>query len=392
MMTSASLPYVDVRRDRNGRPTYWFFRRHGRLWRLPGQPLSEEFAVEYQRLIAYTHGLVAAAETANAPLDKRTYPPGTFGALVREYLWCARFKQLKPRTKAEYTRVLESLQRLHGDKRVANLRRRHIRKMRDERADTPGAANTILRMLKIVLNFAVEEEWIESNPAAKMQLLKIGEWRAWTDEECAAFEARWAPGTMQRRAYALAHLHRPAQERSCRDDARAPQGRDYPRRPKQDRRGVVDTRAPELTAELARGVSDHMSLLTTRRVRRLMRSISARGLPTPLTRRRLPEDCVLHGLRKTAARQLAEAGCTEQEIKAVTGHTTSGWSPTTREAADQEEASERRDPKAGEQQMNRIGKRDSERVANSWGSQLKIFKQYHGAPYGSRTRLFRLKI
>ena len=37
----------------------------------------------------------------------------------------------------------------------------------------------------------------------------------------------------------------------------------------------------------------------------------------------LPDDCVLHGLRKTAARKLAEAGCTEEEIKSITGHATS---------------------------------------------------------------------
>ena len=37
----------------------------------------------------------------------------------------------------------------------------------------------------------------------------------------------------------------------------------------------------------------------------------------------LPEDCVLHGLRKTAARDLADAGCSEEEIKAITGHATS---------------------------------------------------------------------
>ena len=37
----------------------------------------------------------------------------------------------------------------------------------------------------------------------------------------------------------------------------------------------------------------------------------------------LPDDIVLHGLRKTAARRLAEAGCSEEQIKAVTGHTTS---------------------------------------------------------------------
>ena len=34
----------------------------------------------------------------------------------------------------------------------------------------------------------------------------------------------------------------------------------------------------------------------------------------------MPEDCVLHGLRKTAARTLAEAGCSVHEIMSITGH------------------------------------------------------------------------
>ena len=51
-------------------------------------------------------------------------------------------------------------------------------------------------MLKLVLNFAVDEEWIESNPAAKMKELKVGEWRDWTDEECTVFEQRWPAGTI----------------------------------------------------------------------------------------------------------------------------------------------------------------------------------------------------
>ena len=34
-----------------------------------------------------------------------------------------------------------------------------------------------------------------------------------------------------------------------------------------------------------------------------------------------PSRCVLHGLRKAAARRLAEAGCTAHEIAALTGHT-----------------------------------------------------------------------
>lgn len=36
----------------------------------------------------------------------------------------------------------------------------------------------------------------------------------------------------------------------------------------------------------------------------------------------LPKRCVTHGLRKAAARRLAEAGCTANEIAAITGHAT----------------------------------------------------------------------
>ena len=36
------------------------------------------------------------------------------------------------------------------------------------------------------------------------RLLDVVEWRDWEDEECVAFEKTWAPGTMERRAYALA--------------------------------------------------------------------------------------------------------------------------------------------------------------------------------------------
>lgn len=34
----------------------------------------------------------------------------------------------------------------------------------------------------------------------------------------------------------------------------------------------------------------------------------------------LPERCVTHGLRKAAARRRAEAGCSANEIAAITGH------------------------------------------------------------------------
>jgi integrase len=36
----------------------------------------------------------------------------------------------------------------------------------------------------------------------------------------------------------------------------------------------------------------------------------------------LPQRCVVHGLRKAAARRFAEAGCTVHEIASITGHVT----------------------------------------------------------------------
>lgn len=38
----------------------------------------------------------------------------------------------------------------------------------------------------------------------------------------------------------------------------------------------------------------------------------------------LPERCVAHGLRKAAARRMAEAGCSTHEVASITGHKTLG--------------------------------------------------------------------
>lgn len=48
----------------------------------------------------------------------------------------------------------------------------------------------------------------------------------------------------------------------------------------------------------------------------------------------LPQ-CSAHGLRKAAARRFAEAGCSNQEIKAWTGHTTDSEVARYTKAADQ---------------------------------------------------------
>ena len=72
------------------------------------------------------------------------------------------------------------------------------------RAGTPGMANMFVKVLRTLFKYAIKEGYRTDNPAVNFTLWKLGEHRAWADEECGTFEARWAPGTMQRRAYMLA--------------------------------------------------------------------------------------------------------------------------------------------------------------------------------------------
>ena len=246
-MVSVDLPFLDPRRDRHGVVRYWSFRRNGQRWPLPGKPGSEEWTTEYNRLLVET----APKPPADPPADRRDYTRGTFGALINDYLASGEFnvgkgkkKKKSARTKASYERLCQILQREHGSKRVAHMERRHVRQIRDAKADTPGEANNVLRMVKILLNFAVDDGLIKASPAAKFQELPLGEWRAWTDDECAKFEKRWAPGTMQRRAFAARALHRAEEAGPDQPHESAPQGRRHLRGAVQDGQRALDTGAP----------------------------------------------------------------------------------------------------------------------------------------------------
>jgi hypothetical protein len=107
-VTEFELPFVNAQRGRDGLVRYWYFRRGGRRWRLPGTPLSAEFMQEYWRLRGETDG------SAQSQSERPHHGPGSFGALVKDYLGSGQFKELKERTKAEYRRVLETLAERHG--------------------------------------------------------------------------------------------------------------------------------------------------------------------------------------------------------------------------------------------------------------------------------------
>jgi integrase len=279
---------------------------------------------EYHRLVAEREPVDPAK--GHMPAHPPDFVRGTFGALINDFLASGQFKTKKPRTKASYSRLCEALQIAHGTKRVAHMERRHVRQIRDEKADTPGEANNVLRMVKILLNFAVDDGLIQASPAAKLAKFKelpLGEWRDWTDDECAKFEKRWVPGTMQRRAYALAlytgqrKTDLVTRERSHRRDG----GIAVVQSKTDEPLWIPEHR--ELTAELGRGViGKDMLLFTPTQGKPFGDVYFGSWFADAIDKAGLPDDCVLHGLRKTAARKLADLGCSEETITAVTGHAT----------------------------------------------------------------------
>ena len=81
------------------------------------------------------------------------------------------------------------------------------------------------------------------------------------------------------------------------------------------------------------------------------------------------ERCKAHGLRKAAARRLAEAGCSASEIAAITGHRTLAEVERYTRAADQERLARQAMQRQSE---NRSGKLPVDEVANTTEQTLEI--------------------
>jgi integrase len=311
-----NLPYVDAFRDRHGKLRF-YFRRKGKRFALPGEPGSAEFLEAYQAVLNDKPGVHAIRAKA-----------GTFDALRELYLRSAEFQSLRPTTQREMRYALDAicLRRNKsgigkiGDNPVNKLERKHILEWRDSMATKPGASNKMLRVLKTVLTFAVNRGYRKDNPAHGIKEFKGGRFRSWTDDELLAFEARWPLGTIQRTGYALALYT--AQRRA---DLVTMKWSDIASDAivmRQSKTGTDLTLPihPELQKALTavRPRSDK-AIITGPGMTALGPIYFGAIMAEAIEKAGLPQACVLHGLRKSAARIIAELG---HKVGSMTGHLT----------------------------------------------------------------------
>jgi integrase len=319
-MTSIKLRHVDRFKDRHGRVRYYFRRRIGGEFgpriALPGEPGSREFMEAYQ------------AALADAPRPKikprAEAEPGTFRRLIDAYFASPDFLRLRSSTQRSYRLVIERFSTEHGHRRVDQMTREHVQKIVAARAETPAAANDVLKKLRILVHFAVDLGWRRDDPTLRIKKFAGGEFHTWTEDEIAAFEKRWAIGTRERTAFAL-HLFT-GQRRSdvCKMAWPDVDVAGQSIRVVQAKTGaklMVPLHA-ELREALAAWPRKHVAILTTAYGKPFAVAGYGNWFSDAIDKAGLPSHCVAHGLRKAAARRLAEAGCSANEIAAVTGHKT----------------------------------------------------------------------
>jgi len=172
------------------------------------------------------------------------------------------------------------------------------------------------------MKFAIDAGWRSDDPTLRIKTFPEHEFHTWTEDEIAQYEDRWPIGSRERTAYAL-HLYT-GQRRA-----------DVARMAWTDVAGnainVVQAKTgarltiplhPNLSAALRAWPRNNVVMLTTAFNKPFTYAGYGNMMADAIAAAGLPDRCVLHGLRKAAARRLAEAGCTEKEIAAVTGHTT----------------------------------------------------------------------
>jgi integrase len=261
---------------------------------------------------------------AKAPprVQRRPAAPAgdTIGALIDVYVRSPQYRRLAANSQRLYDRALREIRDAHGNDLVLGIRRRLVRAMLDLWADKPTTHNTLLTVWRVLLQRAVEDEWIDSNPTAGLEHLPTGTRERWTDAQV-DYALRHAPEWMRRAiVLALATGQRAG-------DLVAMRWGQYDG-------AAVSLRQQKTAADLQIPLSSEMraELDAWRREARTLTILSTpRGLPWKrgvfysktslwLSGHLALAGCTMHGLRHTTASRLAEAGATAVEIQAVTGH------------------------------------------------------------------------
>jgi site-specific recombinase XerD len=322
-MVNWRIKYIVEDVDRHGNVRIYFRRPGYKKIRLRGAPGSEEFQTAYSAALDNSQSGGSARKTMQAER-------GSLGWLCLNYYQSADFRRLDARTQHVRRLILDGLcQKGAGPLPYSKLTPLSVLKWRDAKADRPEAANSLIKALRQLYAFAIDYHHANKNPAKDVKYLNGNSegFHSWSEEEIARFEAFHPVGSKAHLALAL--LLYTGQRRSDivlfgRQHLRG-EWLYFTQQKNRARKPITLTLPlhPELKRIIDATPSGTLAFLVTE----FERPFTANGFGNRFRKwcdeAALPPECSAHGLRKAAATRLAEAGATELEIRAITGHQTS---------------------------------------------------------------------
>lgn len=325
-MVNIRVKYVVEDRDRHGNIRLYFRRTSQPKIRLPGPKGSPEFFDAYNQ--ALDGRFVPKRRDESARTTK--HDQKSIRWLCIQYFKTADFKRLDPRTQRVRRAILERFcqNENDGEKPYALLLPRHIRKRRDAKVDKPESANGMLKALRQLFKYAVENDLMAHNPAKEVSYFSSASqgFHSWTLEEIRKFEKTHPVGTMARLTLALALYT--GQRRSdivLFGPKHVRNGWLVFTQHKNRNRSPIDMEIP-IVPELRRIIEATPCGAETFLVTAYGKPFTANGFGSKVRAwcdEAVLPNCSIHGLRKAAAARLAELGRSEHEIMAITGHKTS---------------------------------------------------------------------
>ena len=315
--------------DRGGRKDQDGIREERWRYRPPGGKtvsIREQYGTA-----AFAAAYRAAVEGLAAP-QKKAPKGGTMKDLVDLYTRSVNYHNLRSTSR----RVRNSYLRRFteppvGDLPFAKLTRAFVKELLAPLMRTPGAAQNTYRALKALMNLAVEDGLRDDNPCIGVKLPKLSAEgiHPWSAEERAQFESFYPIGTQARLIYALALY---TGQRIGDIVRMGPQHifvvetEDGPKRyiaVTQGKTGKnLSLPIPEVLQEALDGSrSGHLNFVVNRSGSPFRNGTHLSHHFARYARAAELNNCSAHGLRKACCEALAEKGCTELEIMAISGHT-----------------------------------------------------------------------
>ncbi len=305
--------FIVAQTTRHGRKVWYFRRGKGARIRLPDEYDTPEFWAAYHKALTGEE-----LEPANNAKGRA----GTLKWLIDAYRQSGVWQGLALETRRRRERIFLKMIEKSGDKPFGKITRADIVRGRDKRAATSAtSANHFLKACNGLFAWALEAQHVKENPCAGAKLLsqKTDGHRPWTDEEIERFRKRWRLGTRER--LALEILIGTGLRRA---DA-AQLGRQHIRdgivTVRTQKTGVVVTFPvlQELADAIAATQCGDLAFVAKRNGAPL--TVSAFSAMFDSACRAAGVDATPHGLRKSAAARLANAGASVAQLEAVFGWT-----------------------------------------------------------------------